>query len=90
MENYFSDKNREYIVNYLKINRDISIIREFSCDFVEGGIKSGDTVKYKKSYTCNMYITEESNFCTTEFENTTMKFQIIKVIYSDGTEVNYG
>ena len=66
------------------------LLKEFSCDFVEGGIKSGDTVKYKKSYTCNMYITEESNFCTTEFENTTMKFQIIKVIYSDGTEVNYG
>ncbi len=30
LENYFSDKNREYLENYLKINQDVSIIRDFS------------------------------------------------------------
>lgn len=30
LENYFSDKNREYAVHYLKINQDISIIRDYS------------------------------------------------------------
>jgi hypothetical protein len=30
LENYFSNKNREYIINYLKINQDISIIRDYS------------------------------------------------------------
>lgn len=30
LENYFSDKNREYIINYLKINQNISIIRDYS------------------------------------------------------------
>lgn len=66
------------------------LIKELNCDFVESGIKSGDTVKYEMQYTCNMYISEESKFCNTEFENMTLKFEIKKVIYSDGTEVNYG
>ena len=30
LESYFSDSNREYIKNYLKINQDISIIRDYS------------------------------------------------------------
>lgn len=30
LESYFSDNNREYIKNYLKINQGISIIRDFS------------------------------------------------------------
>lgn len=30
LENYFSNSNREYISNYLKINQDISIIRDYS------------------------------------------------------------
>lgn len=30
LENYFSDQNKEYIMNYLKINQDISIIRDYS------------------------------------------------------------
>lgn len=30
LENYFADNNREYIANYLKINQDISIIRDYS------------------------------------------------------------
>ena len=30
LENYFSDSNRDYIQNYLKINQGISIIRDFS------------------------------------------------------------
>lgn len=30
LENYFSNQNREYITNYLKINQGISIIRDYS------------------------------------------------------------
>lgn len=30
LENYFSDKNREYIKNYLQINQNISIVRDYS------------------------------------------------------------
>lgn len=30
LENYFSDSNKDYIKNYLKINQDISIIRDYS------------------------------------------------------------
>lgn len=30
LENYFSDKNRDYVKNYLKINQGISIIRDYS------------------------------------------------------------
>lgn len=30
LENYFSDINREYVTNYLKINQDVSIIRDYS------------------------------------------------------------
>lgn len=30
LEYYFSDTNREYVTNYLKINQDISIIRDYS------------------------------------------------------------
>lgn len=30
LEQYFSGKNRDYIINYLKINQDISIIRDYS------------------------------------------------------------
>lgn len=30
LDSYFSNKNREYVANYLKINQDISIIRDYS------------------------------------------------------------
>lgn len=66
-----------------------NLIKELNGDFVDGGIKAGETTEYKKQYTCNMYITEESKFCSTEFENMTFSYQITKVVYADGTEVKY-
>lgn len=65
------------------------LLMQIGADFAEEVIKDGETKVYTKSYTCNMYITEESRFCYATFENTKLVYQIKKVVFADGTEVNY-
>lgn len=66
------------------------LLMQIGADFAEEVIKDGETKVYTKSYTCNMYITEESRFCNATFENTKLVYQIKKVVFADGTVLNYG
>ena len=66
------------------------LIKTMKCDLVKTGMQPGASEIFNMSYNCNLYIDAENKLVSTEFENMTMKYEILKVVYSDGTEVNYG